>query len=273
MASKHTTHGLVVALLLTAGLVVTAAQQAESKISPRDQIVVNVWGVDALSGKFLVDVDGTFEFPNVGRLTAGGLTPRELGTLISQSIVDKKLMVTAPQVIVDLEQTANKRVTVTGAVRVPSEVMFAGQMKLFDALVRVGMTGSNAADEVLVVRPSSDIDVEDTIIRVNLRELAGGNLAQYDVVLQDGDRIIVPEAEKVFIDGQVRSPGMYVVPSGSTVRQALTLAGGISEKGSDKGIRILRREAGADEPEELKNVALDELVQPGDTIIIRKRIL
>jgi polysaccharide export outer membrane protein len=264
---------LAAALVLGSGLTVGATQQVEAKIAPRDQLTVNVLGVAELSGKFLVDVDGTFEFPNVGRLQAGGRTPRELAKDISDSIVEKALMITAPQVIVDLEQTANKRVTVTGAVRVPSEIVYAGQMRLFDALVRVGMTGPGAADEVLVVRPSTDTDGEDTIMRVNLRELTGGNLAQYDLALQDGDRVIVPEAESVFIDGHVRSPGMYVVPSGSTVRQALTLAGGITDKGSDKGIRILRREPGEQEPKELKNVDLDELVRPGDTIIIRKRIL
>lgn len=89
MVSKRFTHGLAAAFVLLAGLVPAAAQQTEARIAPRDQLTVNVWGVTELSGTFRVDVDGTFEFPNVGRLKAGGLTARELGTLISQRIVDK----------------------------------------------------------------------------------------------------------------------------------------------------------------------------------------
>jgi len=272
MGSRTTIGCIVLSLCVAAGPGLLA-QQAEVRIAPTDQIKIIVWGVDQLSGTFLVDMRGEFEFPHVGRLKAAGLTPRELGDLISRSVVEKALLTSAPQVIVDLEQKPNKRVTVTGAVRVPGEVAFAGSLKLFDALVRVGMTGPDAADEVLVIRPAADDAADDTIMTVNLRELTGGNLSEFDIALQDGDRIIVPEAEKVFIDGYVRSPGAYSVPTGATVRQALTLAGGITERGSNKGIRILRRVEGEDEPQELKGVELDVVVQPGDTIIIRKRIL
>lgn len=271
MASRTVGRLLVAASLAVLG-VGLAAQQSEPRIAARDQIVVNVFGVDSLSGKFMIDPDGKFEYPLVGRLQAAGLTPRELGDSISKSLVDKKMLTTLPQVIVDLTQVVNKRVTVTGAVRAQGEVAFAGELKLFDALVRVGMTGPDAGDEILVVRPATDPNKEDEILTVNLRSLTSGNLAQFDIPLQDGDRIIVPEAEKVFIDGYVNSPGAYLVPPGTSVRNALSFAGGISSTGSDKGIKILRRKAGEEKPEELK-VELGDIVQPGDTIIIRKRIL
>jgi polysaccharide export outer membrane protein len=271
MASKTASAivGVGLALLAGGGL---RAQQVEPRIAPSDQLTVTVFGVDSLSGKFLVDAAGEFEFPLVGRLKAGGLTARDLGSLISRSLVDKKIMAITPQVVVELLQTANHRVTVTGEVRVPQEIVFAGTLKLFDALVRVGMTGPDAGDQILVVRAPVE-NAEEEILHVNLRELSSGNLSDYDIDLQDGDRVIVPAAEKVFIDGYVRSPGAYVVPSGATVRQALTLAGGITDRGSDRGIRILRRIEGENDPKELKNVELSEPVQPGDTIIIRKRIL
>jgi polysaccharide export outer membrane protein len=272
MASRTFATVVAVALVVLTGAV-PAAQQVETRIAPNDQLRVAVTGADMLGGTFTVDSTGEFDLPHVGRLKAGGLTVRELSELISQTVVDMKLMTRAPQVVVDLTQSENQQVTVTGAVRSQGYVKFAGTLTLFDALLRSGMTGPDAADEVLVVRTAADGSGEEQVMTVNLRQLTGGNIAQFDIPLQDGDRIIVPEAEKVFIDGYVRSPGAYTVPPDTTLRQALTYAGGITDRGSDRGIKILRRAEGDDEPKELKNVDLDAIVLAGDTIIIRKRIL
>lgn len=272
MASRLTTSVLLTLAACVAGL---AAQQAEPRINPSDQlkVVVTGPGSELLSGTFMVDPAGGFDMPYLGRLQAAGLTPRELSDLIGRTAVEKEFFMTPPQIIVDLTQAVNKRITVTGAVRVPGEVMFANTLKLFDALVRVGMTGPAAGDQVLVVRPGTADNPDGEVLTVNLRELTGGSLAEHDIELQDGDRVIVPEADRVFIDGYVRSPGAYLVPAGTMVRQALSMAGGITPQGSERGIRILRKKEDASEPEELKDVKLTDEVQPGDTIIIRKRIL
>ncbi|MGH9204080.1 MAG: polysaccharide biosynthesis/export family protein, partial [Vicinamibacterales bacterium] len=69
--------------------------------------------------------------------------------------------------------------------------------------------------------------------------------------------------QQVFINGQVRSPGAYSIPSGATVLQAITLAGGLTDRGTYRGVRILR------DKKELKNVKQDTVVKPGDTIIVK----
>lgn len=269
MASRITT-GVVLAWLAVAGV---TAQQTAPKVASTDTLKITVANADPMNGSFTVDALGEVDVPMVGRLKVAGLTTREIGELIGRQVVDKGFMMVAPQVMVDLTQAENQRVTVTGAVRSPQELRFAGSLKLFDALVRVGMTGPAAGDQVLVVRPGTDDNPDGEVLTVNLRELTGGNLAEQDIELRDGDRVIVPEAEKVFIDGYVRSPGAVQVPPDATVRQALALVGGITPQGSDRGIRILRRKDGASEPEEIKDVKLTDPVLPGDTIIIRKRIL
>jgi protein involved in polysaccharide export with SLBB domain len=43
------------------------------------------------------------------------------------------------------------------------------------------------------------------------------------------------------VSGQVRTPGEYVIrTSGMTVRQALALAGGVTERGSSRRVQIIR---------------------------------
>jgi polysaccharide export outer membrane protein len=173
-------------------------------------------------------------------------------------------------VTVELVQTPNKRVIVTGAVRSPGQLPFGGELTLFEALALVGSTTSEAGDLVLVLRNGADGNGEESqnggkdenVVEVSLSDLQSGKLA-HNVTLNDGDHIVVPRAQQVFINGQVRSPGAYSVPSGATVLQAITLAGGLTDRGTYRGIRILR------DKKELKNVKQDTIVRPGDTIIVK----
>ena len=75
---------------------------------------------------------------------------------------------------------------------------------------------------------------------MNLQSLQSGGLSQ-NVALRAGDTIFVPRAETVFVSGEVRTPGEYVIRiSGMTVRQALALAGGVTERGSSRRVQIVR---------------------------------
>jgi polysaccharide export outer membrane protein len=78
----------------------------------------------------------------------------------------------------------------------------------------------------------------------------------------------VPKAQSVFVSGQVKAPGAYAVDPGTTVLQVLSLAGGLTDRGSDNRIRIQRTVDG--KKTEL-NAKLTDVVKPGDTIIVRER--
>jgi polysaccharide export outer membrane protein len=74
----------------------------------------------------------------------------------------------------------------------------------------------------------------------------------------------------VFVSGQVRSPGEYVIRGEMTVRQAIALAGGVTDRGSSRRLQIVRR---ADGKEVTVNASLQTPVQSGDTIVVRERIM
>src|SRR5207302_7905925 len=106
------------------------------------------------------------------------------------------------------------------------------------------------------------------IARVNLRELENGAFSQ-NALLHDGDTIFVPRAESVYVFGQVKNPGAYALQQkNTTVLQALSLAGGVTDRGSTGRIRIARIVNG--NKQELR-VKLADVVQPGDTIIVQER--
>jgi polysaccharide export outer membrane protein len=247
-----------------------ASAQTDYRIGAQDVLNITVFGEQELSGKYTVEQDGTFTYPLVGRVKAGGMTIREFEQLLKKQLTDGFLK--NPQVSIAIETYRSQRILVMGEVRSPGEYLLAGDMTLLAALARAGGTSPAASHEALVVRASHRVpdkasagDAE--IIRIDLTDLQAGNIA-LNITLQDGDTVNVPKAQSVFVSGQVKSPGAYAVERGTTVLQVLSLAGGLSDRGADSRIRIQRMVKGR--MKEIK-AKLTDVVEPGDTIIVPQK--
>ena len=79
--------------------------------------------------------------------------------------------------------------------------------------------------------------------------------------LRPDDTIFVPPAPKVYVTGEVRSAGAYAFSPGTTVMQAISLAGGFTEYASSGRIRITRK---VDGKTRKVSVELDDLVRADD---------
>lgn len=271
---------LALSLLLLAAAVPAAAQPAAPSdyvVGPRDVLTITVFGEPELSRKYTVDSDGTFDFPWIGRVRAAGLGLRAVEERLVALLADGYLR--RPQVTIEVEQGGfrSRWVYVMGEVRSPGRYSLAGNMTLLEALLQAGSITASAAPTLLVVRAKDDRAelgpvlpdaTEDAdVTRVNIQDLQIGKAGQ-NVVLEDGDTIFVPKAESFFVTGHVRSPGSYVFEPGLTVLQAISLAGGITDRGSTRGIRIRRIVDGRQRD---VSVNMEDRVQPGDTIIVRQR--
>jgi polysaccharide export outer membrane protein len=69
------------------------------------------------------------------------------------------------------------------------------------------------------------------VFRISLLELQSGN-PEKNITLRAGDTVYFPKAAQVYVMGSVARPGSYRYQEGMTVLQALTLAGGATERGS-----------------------------------------
>ena len=271
--TRRSIPGPWIAAVLLATALPAAAQQPPA-ISPRDQLAISVWNAGAneemYTGKYPVDIDGTFEYPTFGRVKAGGLTTRELEN--SLKVMLEKYLV-SPQVTIELEMANAKKVVIAGQVRTPAAYQFAGEMTLFEALTRAGSIASDAASEAVIHRMVEGPDgaLREETLRVDLHDLLAGESLKNNVVLRDGDMIVVPKAEPIFITGHVQSPGQYPGRRALTVQQALAMAGGLTDRGSARGIRIQRIVDGKKEELPVKDMSID-IVQPGDTINVPARI-
>lgn len=246
-------------------------------IGAQDVLVITMWDQADMSGKFTVEADGSFTYPLIGRIKAGGLSLRQFESELKKRLAAGYFK--NPQVSVAVEQYRSQRVFVVGEVRTPGAYTLTGDMTLIEALARAGSATADAGTEAVIVRPTGktgktgpvlpgEPTVTAEIIRVDIKELQSGAL-QHNLGLRDGDTIFVPRAETIYVFGQVRSPGAYALQSrDTTVLQALALAGGVTDRGSTSRIKILRIVDG--KKAELK-AKLSDIVMPGDTIVVPER--
>jgi polysaccharide export outer membrane protein len=243
-------------------------------VGRQDVLNVTVFGEADISKRYTVDADGTIDFPFIGRVRAAGQTLRQVEDLLVKRLGAGFLV--NPQVTVEIAEFRSQSIFVTGEVRAPGAYPIKGNMTIVEALALAGPT-QTASNEVVIVRPKKpgetsgpllpkDADSAETT-KVNIRDLQSGKLS-LNLVLQPGDTVFVPRAETFFVTGYVRSPGSFVYEPGMQVLQAVALAGGLTERGSSRGMKILRIVDGRQENVDVK---MTDLVRPGDTIVVRQR--
>lgn len=265
-------------LMLLAGWLSVAPQttppaaRADYRVGPADVLQVNVFGEEQLSRASTVDNDGTIDVALVGRLKVAGMTLRDIETLIASKLRDGFLR--NPHVSIEIREYRSQNIFVSGEVRTPGAVSLKGNTSLMEALAMAGSLTPNAGTEIVIVHPKGAAAQPTmptaegaTVTKVDLRDLQEGRVAP--VPLRDGDTIVVPRAAKFFVTGYVRSPGAFLAEPGLTVLQAISLAGGITDRGSNRGIRIRRTVNGR--MQEIK-VGESDVVLPGDTIVVKQRI-
>jgi polysaccharide export outer membrane protein len=207
-------------------------------------------------------------------VSAGGLTLREVETSLRDRLGDGFFK--NPQVAVTVATYRSRRVFVLGDVKTPGTLQLTGELSLMEALARAGSVTEAASDEVVIVRSgqgagpatthSAGIDAGGKqVLRVNLRAMKAGASG---TMLQDGDTVFVGRLEPIFVYGQVKNPGSYPIRAGTTVLQALSLAGGGTPVGALNRIRIIRTVDG--EKHEYR-ATLTDVVQPGDTLMVPER--
>lgn len=248
------------------------------QLGPGDTIRVTVLNEPDLSGTFRVDVDGSIAYPLLGRVQVRGRTVREVEELLRKLLEDG--YVRRPQVTAEIGEYRSRFVHVMGEVRSPGKYPLEGADTLLDVLARAGSLTATASNTVRVLRQKDPAavgtpavpgaaDVTEVLV-INLDELKSGKMTGANLPLQDGDTILVPPADRFYISGYVRNPGTFVLQPNMTVEQAIAVAGGLSERGSRRGIKIKRLVNGK---EVEINATTTTRVQPGDTIIIRARFI
>ena len=230
------------------------------QIGAQDQLKITVLDEPSLTQSYRVDSDGSITMDYIGRVRAAGATPADLQERVRVLLANGYLK--NPQVRVEVESYKSQSVIVSGEVRAPGKLPMSGAMTVLEALAAAGSPTSAASGDLTI----ANVKRQGDAAHVNWKDLQLGKAS--DVALQDGDIINVPKAQMFFITGQVQHSGSYVLEPDTTVQQAIAIAGGLTDRGSDRRIKATRFVKGKAVEVPLK---MGDKVQAGDTITVEQR--
>ena len=265
---------LVLLLSLTLSAHQGPAASAEYTVGPQDRLSISVVDEPTLTKVVTVGSDGTFDYPYIGLVRAAGVTLRAMQQDITTRLKEKYLR--NPQVSIEVETYRSQVVYVWGQVRSPGAVTLTGNTNLTEALAKAGSPTPDAGSYIEINRkpapapPGTDPSAIPKAApeRISMAELQSGR-AQ-NIILSDGDTVFVPKAETFFVTGYVRNGGPFLHDASMTVSRAISMAGGVTEKGSRSRIRITRIVDGKQVV--IKDVKLDDPVRAGDSIEVMSRL-
>lgn len=247
-----------------------AAQPADfrlEQIGMGDMVRVTVFRNPELTTEARVSERGTILFPLIGEVAVSGLTPAQVGKVISDRLAKGRYVVN-PEVTVSLAQINSRQVSVLGNVQKPGRYpLDSTTARLTDLLALAGGIAPTGDDRVTVMTTRDgkttrqDIDVAHMI--------ATGDLSR-NIELQAGDTIYVGRAPMIYVTGEVTRAGAYRVEKDMTVMQAIALGGGITPRGTDRGIRIHRRNG--DGQVHRIDAKLNDPVKVDDVIFVRESL-
>ncbi|MGH9372200.1 MAG: polysaccharide biosynthesis/export family protein [Vicinamibacterales bacterium] len=245
---------------------------ADYLVGPHDVLNVVVFGEADLSRTVTLDAEGSFDFPHIGRVRAGGLTARGIGEALTKRL---KEFYVNPQVSVEVAKFRSQNVIVMGFVNAPGRYPLSGSMSVLEMLALAGSPTSAAASYVLISRPAGpgprlpqEAAGGGSTLRLTMSELQSGHLPA-GFALRDGDTINVPKAETVTVIGHVKTTGPIVLEGELTVYDVIARAGGVTDKGALNRVKVLRLIDGKVQP--VRGMKLSDMVKAGDTIDVPQR--
>lgn len=205
-------------------------------IAPGDEIDVMVYDAPDLSIRSRIGPDGSISLPLIGHVRIAGLTGREAEATIKAKLLRDNI-VNDPQVSVDVKEYGSSGISVTGEVVKPGVYSAIGPHRLFDILQEAGGVTERAAASLTVFSQNGQ-----SRVTVELPHGVEG-LARLDVELRPGDTVIVPKAGIVYVLGEVRNPGGYLLNGvgGITLLRVVAAAGGPTQAAALGRTNMLRR--------------------------------
>jgi len=240
-ASAATSSASTVKPQASAGQLSAAPEDfSKLKIQAGFLLDVEIFDETDLSGQYRVDSDGTVTLPFVGKAQVAGDTAAEAEGKI-ESAYEKADILKHPQITVNIVQYAPTLVNVLGEVNSPGRLQLLAPHSLLDVLSLVGGETQLAGTTIDVRHQDGDKTVTSTYHYG--RNSNGESIG--NVMVQDGDTVIVPRAGIVYVLGQVQRPGGYLMQEDGKldVAQALSLALGTTLLASTEHIIVIRRNA------------------------------
>lgn len=253
--------------LANATAVRAADNTSEYVLGAGDTIRINVFQNPDLTVETRVSESGTITFPLIGNVAVSGLTIPAAEQKIAKQLRAGGFVL-KPQVNILVLTIRGSQVAVLGQVnrpgRYPLEIF---NSKVTDMLAIAGGITPAGGDTIVLVGTRDgkafrkEIDVPALFLNNKLAD---------DILVAGGDIIYVHRAPMFYIYGEVQRPGVYRLEREMTVIQGLAQGGGLTLRGTERGLRISRR--GEDGKTQEITPSMVEPIHTDDVIYVRESL-
>lgn len=244
-----------------------AAPNAQYRLAAGDVIRISVYQSADLTLETRLTEAGTISYPLLGSVALAGLTVSEAEKRIADGLRTGNF-VKQPQVSVAVQQVRGNQVSVLGQVGRPGRYpLETGNVQLTDMIATAGGVVPGGADQVVVVGTRNG---QPYRAEIDLPSVFGAGRRANDLTLQNGDVVWVERAPMIYMYGEVQKPGSLRLERGMTVMQALAASGGLTQRGTERGLRVHRRDA--EGKVRIIEPAMTDRLQPEDIVYIRESV-
>jgi len=231
-------------------------------LGPEDELQISGPELDELSTKTVrVDGEGDIQVPLVGRVHVAGLTVQQ-----AEQELNKRLStyIRHPQAALDVKDLRSQPASILGAVNAPGVHQVQGHKTLLEMISMAGGIRPDAGYSIRITRqlewgciplPGATLDASGrfTVAQVNLQEIMEAKNPGENIQIFPHDVISVPKAELIYVTGDVKKSGGFVLGERQTmsVLQAVSMAEGLGPAPDPKHAKILRLTPGADQRTEI----------------------
>lgn len=240
---------------------------ADYRLGAGDTVRINVYQNPDLTLEARISEAGLVSYPLLGNVKIGGMSVSAAESLIAEGLRSRNFVRT-PQVSLLVMQVRGNQASVLGQVNRPGRFPIEStDLRLSDLLSLAGGIAVTGADTVVLVgsrgnqRIRKEIDVDSIF-----RSASGDD----DLLVLNGDVVYVQRAPIAYIYGEVQRAGPMRLERGLTVMQALATGGGLTARGTEKGVRLHRK--GPDGKLQVLQPAMDDTLRDGDVVYVRESL-
>lgn len=244
-----------------------AAPVDEHVLGAGDVIRISVFQNPDLTLETRVSEQGQITYPLVGQLALGGLSVPAAEQRIARALREGKFVLN-PQVNVLVMQIRSAQISILGQVHKPGRYPIdqAGST-VSQMIAAAGGAVPGASDMVTLTGTRNGEPVK---LEIDLPQILQSGKSELDPVVQSGDILHIDRAPQIYVYGEVQRPGVARLERGMTVMQAIAQSGGLTQRGTERGLRIHRRDASGEV--RVVHPGMNDPVERDDVIYVRESL-
>jgi polysaccharide export outer membrane protein len=239
----------------------------ETLLGPGDVVRITVYQNPDLNTEARISETGAINFPLIGSVPVSGSTLTQAEQTIAKKLRDGGFVL-RPQVTMQLVTIRSNQISILGQVNKPGRypIDLAGS-RVSEMVAMAGGVLPTGADVVTLVGTRNGNPIK---LDIDLPAIMQAGKNELDMTVENGDIIYVDRAPTAYIYGEVQRPGALRVERGLTLLQALAQSGGLTPRGTERGIKVHRRDSSG--VVKIMDIRMNDLVERDDVIYVKESL-